>query len=356
MTKTAHRDERPPARGSLFPRQRTRLAAALVSLLTLLQTTAPALAAGGDHHAFRWNVEGFFIINFLVMVALLVWLLRKPLARMVTSRRKQVVRELEVAARAIRDAEYSAARGDRNLMSLDDDVRQILLAAKEEGEAKRKRLIAEGEAAAQKLMEDAEQRVAWREQTLATELRVAMAERAVATAEHELRERDLTGTSHELAIREFLTKLENLTSAERQRLRGALSNPSAERARREELLRAILAPLRGVHTSSRDLLRVLNRGQQTDLIEAALREIVSIADERQGRVRVKVESAFALPTDEQEQIRAALERVVQQPVVCDFDNKPSLLGGVVVEIGHTILDGSLRTQLDRMRAHLLTEH
>jgi ATP synthase F1 delta subunit len=333
--------------------------AALLAALLVFLPSALLLAAGDDaqgHHEFRWNVEGYFIINFIVMVALLVWFVRKPITRMVEARHKRMVRELEIARRVQKDAEDTARHGDRCLAELDEDVQKILAEARAEGETQRARLIAEGEATAQKLIEEAELRVDWRKQMLNAALRDTLAEQSIGDAEALLQKQDLGGRHQDRFLGEFLDRLERLTAPEVASLRRSLKNPSAERARREELLRTIVEPLRGVHTKSRDLFRVLNRDQQTDLIEAVLRELVAISDERQGQIRAKVRSAFALAPERQEALRAAVEKVIDHPVVCDFDVQPDLLGGVVVEVGHTVLDGSLRTQLDRMRAHLLTEH
>jgi F0F1-type ATP synthase delta subunit len=61
-------------------------------------------------------------------------------------------------------------------------------------------------------------------------------------------------------------------------------------------------------------------------------------------------SAVSLTDDERQRLTATLTKTLQ--VVLDGVVKPTLLGGVLVENGTIVLDGSLRGQLDAIRRRL----
>ena len=78
-------------------------------------------------------------------------------------------------------------------------------------------------------------------------------------------------------------------------------------------------------------------------------------DERQGIVRADISSAHDLRDPEKAELRGALERLTGQRVEAAYRLDPALLAGMVVRIGSTIYDGSVRTQLERLRERLATE-
>jgi F-type H+-transporting ATPase subunit delta len=66
----------------------------------------------------------------------------------------------------------------------------------------------------------------------------------------------------------------------------------------------------------------------------------------------KVRSAVELDDDEYARLVEALERTAGHPVKVRVQIEPSLLGGMAVEIGDTVIDGSVRHRLDQLREAL----
>ena len=100
-----------------------------------------------------------------------------------------------------------------------------------------------------------------------------------------------------------------------------------------------------VHDFAR-LLLVRGRIAQLPLIARHLRLMV---DEQMGRVRASVTSAKPLDFSAETRIRSALSRSTGKNVVLEKQVDPSLLGGVVTQVGDLLYDGSLRTQLELLR-------
>jgi F-type H+-transporting ATPase subunit delta len=100
-------------------------------------------------------------------------------------------------------------------------------------------------------------------------------------------------------------------------------------------------------------LLLLDRERIPQLPDIA-RELRLMVDEKAGRVRATVTSARALPAEQVAQIQATLEKATGKKVLLDKAEDPSLLGGVVAKLGDTVYDGSVRSQLERMREQILS--
>jgi F-type H+-transporting ATPase subunit delta len=78
-------------------------------------------------------------------------------------------------------------------------------------------------------------------------------------------------------------------------------------------------------------------------------------DDRQGITRVNVTSARELNDTEKTELRGALEHISGRRVEAQYQLDPALIAGTVVRVGSTVYDGSVRTQLERLRARLASQ-
>lgn len=78
----------------------------------------------------------------------------------------------------------------------------------------------------------------------------------------------------------------------------------------------------------------------------------ALADATAGRTRARVVSAAPLTKGQRERLQRALAARTGQTVDLDVSVDPTLLGGAVADVGGLIFDGSLRTQLERLRVGL----
>ena len=116
---------------------------------------------------------------------------------------------------------------------------------------------------------------------------------------------------------------------------------------------ADLAGQLGLSPLTRDFLGLIGARSRADHLSAIAAAYRALDDAAKNRVRVKLRTAVALTEAEREKLRARLSRVLQgKEMVIEEVVDASLLGGFVAEVGSMILDGSLDTQLDRMRDQL----
>ncbi len=134
----------------------------------------------------------------------------------------------------------------------------------------------------------------------------------------------------------------------------ALTNPVFPMARRRAVLEAVLAQSGASPITKNFVLLLLDR-ERMPYLPAIARELRAMVDERAGRVRAVVSSARPLTAANSKKIEASLAQLTGKQVVVEAKEQPELLGGVVAKIGDVVYDGSVRTQLERMREQFLAE-
>lgn len=134
-------------------------------------------------------------------------------------------------------------------------------------------------------------------------------------------------------------------------LRDLWLNPAHGRQARLAAVDALAGSL-ALSTPVANTVRLLVERNRADDLELIARSYRDLADEKAGRARAVVSSAVPLPADVTQRMGAALAEVTGRKIVLETRVDPTLLGGVVTQVGSTLLDGSLRTQLERMRDRL----
>jgi F-type H+-transporting ATPase subunit delta len=97
---------------------------------------------------------------------------------------------------------------------------------------------------------------------------------------------------------------------------------------------------------------VVRSGRARDL-PGALGHLVELAAAERGRRVAEVHSAVPLDSGERDRLSEALGRIVRRPVELRVLIDPAVIGGVRIEVGNTIIDGTVRHRLDQLRESLL---
>ncbi len=137
-------------------------------------------------------------------------------------------------------------------------------------------------------------------------------------------------------------------------LRNFLASPAIAGEAKHGLIEKIVVRM-GASTALRNFLFVLVDRQRTGLTGEIAREFESALLERMGVAEASVTSARELSAPQKQQLSTTLEGVTRKKIEAGYSVDPALVGGVVVRIGSTIYDGSVRAQLDRLSARLVRE-
>lgn len=130
-------------------------------------------------------------------------------------------------------------------------------------------------------------------------------------------------------------------------LKGFLLSPRVPRAKKKELLSSTLG-----ERVSTELLRFLfllvDRGRMA-LLPAAAEEYRELYDRARGVVKAEVVSAVPLAQEDRVRLQAALERQTARKVELSLSVDPALIGGVIVRMENSIIDGSVKRRLEELQ-------
>lgn len=104
----------------------------------------------------------------------------------------------------------------------------------------------------------------------------------------------------------------------------------------------------------RNFMAVIIDHRRLKMLDDIVRVFETELDAQLGFAEMKVTSARPLSPQEQQQVESRVERMTGKKVRASYASNPELLGGVVVRVGDTIYDGSVRGQLEKMRQDLST--
>ena len=151
-------------------------------------------------------------------------------------------------------------------------------------------------------------------------------------------------------VGEELSALADMVAGHRE-LRRVLMNPRFPRPDRIRMIEGILES-----GGARPLLRkfarlVLEKDRLADLPAMAViyREF---ADEKAGRARAQVRSAYPLDEALAARLKAKLGAMTGKEVLLEVERDPGLIGGLVCQVGGVVMDGSIRNQLKNLRETL----
>jgi F-type H+-transporting ATPase subunit delta len=132
-----------------------------------------------------------------------------------------------------------------------------------------------------------------------------------------------------------------------------LANPTvAKKAKAAALADALRA---GGSDLFRGLIGVLVHNNRLGLLPGIAAAYRQLLDKRAGRVGVTVTAAVALSAAERDALVATLRGTLRREPVVSVRVDPELLGGMVVQVGDSVIDTSVRTRLQALRTALLEQ-
>jgi F-type H+-transporting ATPase subunit delta len=135
---------------------------------------------------------------------------------------------------------------------------------------------------------------------------------------------------------------------ENKSLKDFLANPIFEQASKKGVVDNIISKLKlsGMTVS---FLRLLVDKKRIDIVEDIVVCYRQFMDETLKKVRVNVKTAFPLSDEMRTFISVSLEKSLGKKVEMTVEEDSTLLGGVVIGVGDTLYDGSIKNQLNNMR-------
>jgi F-type H+-transporting ATPase subunit delta len=152
---------------------------------------------------------------------------------------------------------------------------------------------------------------------------------------------------------EWGTLIESVAEGMREdrTLRTFLESPKIAAAQKIEILGKALGK-RVPHVFLRFLETVITKRRQM-VIPSIASEYRALIDESEDRVHATVIVARDPAEPEKDALKRQLSRLYGKKVVPHFSLNPAILGGVIVKVGDTVMDGSVRRRLATLRSRML---
>jgi F-type H+-transporting ATPase subunit delta len=131
-------------------------------------------------------------------------------------------------------------------------------------------------------------------------------------------------------------------------LRNTLTDAQLPVSRRQQVVEDLLGGR--AHPVTTALVSMLvGTGRARDLPKI-IDELVKLSAAGADREVAEVRSAVELSDDQKQRLVAALEQATGKKVELKVIIDPSVLGGIVAQVGDTVIDGSVKTQLQQLQS------
>lgn len=149
---------------------------------------------------------------------------------------------------------------------------------------------------------------------------------------------------------EMLDNIANAMESDR-RLRVFLESPRVSAQQKSEIFQKAYGAV--LPRTFVRFLQALVHNRRQMLIPEIAHEYRDLVDQVEGRVHASVTVAREADEADRQVIAKSLSTAIGKDVVPHFHVNPAILGGVVVRVGDTVLDGSVRRRLSTLRARML---
>ena len=137
----------------------------------------------------------------------------------------------------------------------------------------------------------------------------------------------------------------------------ALGNPALDEAARATLVGSIASSIKGgellASGQGKSLLQVLAENDRLTALPEIAAQFDALKAEAENKVNVTVTAATAVDAALAEQIKKALAQRLKRTVELTLAVDPALIGGAIIQADDMVIDGSVRTRLQRLTEKLV---
>jgi F-type H+-transporting ATPase subunit delta len=129
-------------------------------------------------------------------------------------------------------------------------------------------------------------------------------------------------------------------------LKAFLRNPIINHQQKKNTFQALFKDK--ISKDMLDFIDVLCSKNREDILEEIIEEFIALRNEQLGVIQAEVVSVVDLDSKQIEALKSKLATMTGKTPQLRFTKDPKLVGGFLVRIGDTVIDGSVRHQLERL--------
>ncbi len=193
---------------------KARWQAAAIAFTLTIADVARAFAEEGhaegrhDEHGIPWATLLFSAINFCLFALLIARKVWPGVKQAVADRRDQIVKTMQEAAEAKAEAEKAKAEWQRRLANLQSEIDALRVAAKQDAERERDRILSAAQTTAESIRRDAERAATAEVRRVQQQLRGDLVREAIQIAETTVKSGWNNG-DQQRSVTEFLKQVES---------------------------------------------------------------------------------------------------------------------------------------------------
>lgn len=130
-----------------------------------------------------------------------------------------------------------------------------------------------------------------------------------------------------------------------------LENPVVKPALKEEIITQILG--KRISEDFFDFILFIIKKSREDILYQILRRFLELRDIHLGIVRVTLTTPFKFTQTQLDTLQKTLEDMLNKKIFFTVKIDSSLIGGFIANFGDTIIDASVKNQLDKLRKQFL---
>jgi F-type H+-transporting ATPase subunit delta len=129
-----------------------------------------------------------------------------------------------------------------------------------------------------------------------------------------------------------------------------LDNPQLGRGQKGDLMLKVIGDK--LNEQQKNLVKLMAENDRLKALSEVADQFEVFRAEAEGKIDAEVTSAFPLSDEQEQAITATLKTKLGREITLSTSVDESLIGGVVIKAGDTIIDGSMKSQLESLALSL----
>ncbi|MCW8924593.1 MAG: F0F1 ATP synthase subunit delta [Gammaproteobacteria bacterium] len=125
-----------------------------------------------------------------------------------------------------------------------------------------------------------------------------------------------------------------------------LENPQTGNEQKAELMLKVVSA--SLNAQQQNLVKLMAENGRLKVLPEVAEQFEVFRAEAEGKIDAEVTSAFPLSSEQEASITSTLKAKLGREVTITTTIDESLIGGVVIKAGDTIIDGSMKSQLESL--------
>ena len=159
----------------------------------------------------------------------------------------------------------------------------------------------------------------------------------------------LASEQHALPVWAEMLRLTSSVAADPQ-MRSALDSPKLSAGAKESLFLSVCGEK--LNPDGKSFVRVLIEADRIGLLPEIGQIFETLKDDAEGVARAHIATAFAMDDAQLSALKAMLEKRFGKKIEATVSVDPELIGGAKIVVGDTVIDASVRGELQAMDTHL----